>query len=79
MDGDDPICYYKTHVKHFLSNKKFKTEKDREKHKNGNIPMQWVQFVPDQCVNKVKEPHKAGIFSFRMELHDCSLDNTPEF
>ena len=24
------------------------------------------------CVKKVKDPHKAGIFSFRMELHDVS-------
>ena len=41
--------------------------------------MQWVEFIPDKCVNKVDDPHMAGIFSFRMELHDNKINDKPEW
>lgn len=66
MDGDDPICYYKAKVKDFMADK------------NKEDPhMKWVSFLPDQCVNKVKEPHVAGIFSFRFEIVDVTMN--PDF
>ena len=65
MDKDDPICFYKAPVHEFTS------EKEDESAKNGPH-MQWVSFLPDATVDKVKEAHNAGIFSFRMEFHDVS-------
>lgn len=70
MEDDDPVCFYIAEAKNFVTHRE-KTDFEKENEKNGPR-MQWVQFLPDMCVKKVKEPHKAGIFSFKMELHDVT-------
>lgn len=42
MDGDNPIMFYRDRID------KFK-EIDPER-------MEWYQFIPDKCVNKITEP-----------------------
>ena len=54
-----PICYYKNHVDNFL---------------DPAAPFQWVPFEVDLAIDKVKEHHKAGIFSFRLYFHDETND-----
>lgn len=39
---------------------------------------QWATFLPDKAVKKIKEPHKAGMFSFRGHIHGPVSDDNPE-
>ena len=55
MDGKNPVCYYKEHIKNFL---------------DPNPKMKWIQMQPDKSIGKVDEPHEAGIISFKMSIHD---------
>lgn len=77
MDKEDPICYYKAKVADFLTDRDLSDE-DREKFADGP-PLQWVEFRPDQCVDHVKDLHKAGIFSFRLEIHDVTKHGPWDF
>ena len=36
----------------------------------------WANFLPDNAVKKIKQPHKAGIFSFRMHI---TMDDDEKF
>jgi hypothetical protein len=38
-----------------------------------------MQFLPDLVVKQVTDPHIAGIFSFRMELHDVTKNGDIDF
>jgi len=58
MDGDDPICYYIDNVTNFMA---IETAK-----------YHWVSFLPDRCVNKVKDANEAGMFSFKLSIWDVS-------
>lgn len=70
----DPVCYYKAKMHNFLTDKK-KTPKEEKE----GPALQWVQFLPDPCVNKVKDGHLAGIFSFRLEMHDVTKNGPFDF
>jgi len=75
MDGDDPVCYHIEAIKNFVVDKK---KAGAEKGKDGPA-FKWVQFVPDLCVGKVTDAHAAGIFSFRMQIHDVTKDGPVDF
>ena len=59
MDGDYPICYYRTSMLEFT---------------DPNAKINWVEFDPDLAVGYVKEVHKAGLFSFRLFAHNLTDD-----
>ena len=46
---------------------------------NPNPDFKWVQFLPDQCVGKVRQSYKAGLFSFKFSIHDVSKNGPIEF
>mmetsp|Transcript_30293 Transcript_30293/g.46311 ORF Transcript_30293/g.46311 Transcript_30293/m.46311 type:complete len:158 (+) Transcript_30293:1372-1845(+) len=64
MDKSKPICYYTDSISNFL---------------DPNPQYKWVPFLPDQCVGSVKEAHKAGMFSFKLSLHDISRNGPITF
>jgi len=63
-EKDDPVCYFISDIDNFL-------DVDPE--------MKWYSFLPDKCVNKVKEPFQVGQFSFRMSLHDVTKNGPIDF
>ena len=52
------ICYYRAHISEFLDDNPTK--------------IRWVQLNIDKAINKVKEPHKAGLVGIRLYLHDVT-------
>jgi len=58
MDGDEPICFYRESILKYVSNK--------------DAPLEWQSFEPDTAVGKVFEPENAGLFSFRLYIHDIT-------
>lgn len=41
--------------------------------------MKWVPFIPDQSIGIVKAAHKAGMFSFKLSLHDVTRNGPIQF
>jgi len=39
----------------------------------------WVSFLPDQCVGKVRNSHKSGMFSFKFSIHDVEKNGPIDF
>ena len=70
------MCYYVDDVRNYCL--ETMSDEERKKHKDGP-PLKWVQFLPDACVGKVKEPYKAGLFSFRLQIHDTTVDPAFDF
>ena len=55
MSGSNPVCFYSANVEEFL---------------NPNPEMRWIQLNCDLAMGKVTEPHKAGLISFKMSIHN---------
>lgn len=55
MSGDKPVCYYKAEIEEFT---------------DPNPNFRWVEMVPDLAVGKCTLPHKAGLLSFKLSVHD---------
>ena len=64
MDGKSPICYYIEDVHNCL---------------DPNPQFKWVPFLPDKAVNKIKESYMAGHFSFKMSIHDETLNGPIDY
>lgn len=64
MDGDSPVCYYIDSIKNYT---------------NPNAEFKWVSFIPDRCVNKVREANDAGMISFKLSIHDVSRNGPINF
>ena len=52
------ICYYRGHVNEFFDLNPTK--------------IRWVQLNIDKCIDKVKEPHRAGLVGIRLSVHDVT-------
>ena len=64
MEGEKPIAYAKDEIKNWLDpNPKFK----------------WFELTPDLSIGKIKEPHKAGLISVKLSVHDKSLKGPIDF
>ena len=59
MDGDIPVCFFRDSPMNYT---------------DPNAPMKWVPFECDLAVGKVVHPHMAGLFSFRLYLHETWKD-----
>ena len=57
MSGSKPICYWKANIEEFM---------------DPNPQFKWIELLPDLSIGKVTEPHKAGIISFKLSIHDTS-------
>lgn len=64
MDGKNPVCYYKEHMKNFL---------------DPNPKTKWIQMQPDLAIGSVKEAHKAGVISLKLSVHDKTKDGPINF
>ena len=64
FDGSKPICYYMDHISNYL---------------NPDPQFKWVSFLPDQCVGKVRNSHKSGMFSFKFSIHDITKNGAIDF
>jgi hypothetical protein len=53
MDGSQPVCFYKMHIRNFR-------KKEAAWH--------WIEMKPDPTVARVDNPHKAGIISFKLSV-----------
>jgi hypothetical protein len=59
-----PICYYRGEIEDFME---------------PNATYKWVEMTPDLSMGKVSESHKAGILSFKLSIHDKTLNNAINF
>ena len=64
MDKGKPICYYTDHITNYF---------------DPNPQFKWVEFLPDQAVGKIRESHKAGMFSFKLSFHDVGRNGPINF
>lgn len=39
-----------------------------------NPQLKWVELTNDLAIGKVSEPHKAGLVSFKLSIHDKTID-----
>ena len=46
---------------------------------NPDPAFKWVSFLPDQCVGKVRNSYKSGMFSFKFSIHDVTRDGPIDF
>ena len=59
MHGDNPISFFKADIDDFM---------------NPNPKFQWVELVPDLSMGKITEPHKAGMISIKLSIHDTTAN-----
>lgn len=59
MSGDKPVCYFKADIEEFM---------------DPNPEWRWVELINDLSIGKVTHPHKAGIVSVRLAIHDKTKD-----
>jgi hypothetical protein len=64
MDGSKPICYWRGQAADFL---------------DPNPELKWVPLVNDEAIGKVDEPHRAGLVSIRLSIHDKTKDGPIDF
>jgi hypothetical protein len=64
MSGDKPICFWKADIEEFL---------------DPNPKWKWVELNCDLAIGKVTDPHKAGLISFRLSIHDKTKDGPINF
>lgn len=64
LSGDKPICYFKTDIEEFM---------------NPNPQWRWLEMFNDLSVGKVTEPHKAGLISIKLSIHDKTKDGPINF
>ena len=55
LQGGKPICYFMAEIEEFI---------------DPNPKFRWVELLPDLAVGKCKTPHKAGLVSFKLSVHD---------
>ena len=74
-ESDQPVAYYMHHIKNFTS----ETIEARDPENPMAGPTyEWATLLPDNAVKKIHEPHKAGMFSFRGQIHGPISDDNPE-
>jgi len=56
MDGEKPVCFYKTSIRDFIYDK------------DGEVKYHWISLNRDTCVNRVKNVNGAGMISFKLNL-----------
>lgn len=64
MDGNKAICYAYESIEEFL---------------DPNTQLRWIEMQPDLSVGKVKDPHKAGLISIKLSIHDKSKNGPIDF
>lgn len=64
MDGDTPISFTSLEISEFME---------------PNAQLKWLELQPDLAVGKVKEPHKAGIVSIKLAIHDKTKNGPIDF
>ena len=64
MDGDKPISFHKENIENFM---------------NPDPQIRWVELEPDLSIGKVKEHYQAGIISFKLSIHDKTVNGSLDF
>ncbi len=64
LSGDKPVCYYKADIEQF---------------KDPNPEWKWIELNNDPSIGKVKEAHKSGLISFKLSIHDKTIDGPISF
>ena len=64
MEDSYPVCYYKDSIFNFM---------------DPNAEYKWVSFKPDNCVKRVKDVNDAGMVSFKLSIHDASVNDSIDF
>jgi hypothetical protein len=64
LDGDTPISFTSLDIADFM---------------DPNAPLKWLELSPDLSIGKVKEPHKAGIVSIKLTIHDKTKNGPIDF
>lgn len=64
MSGDKPICYWADDIEKFME---------------PNPKWTWIEMINDLSVGKVTEPHKAGLLSIKLSIHDKTKDGPISF
>lgn len=64
MSGDKPVCYFKTDIEEFM---------------DPNPQWRWLEMFNDLSVGKVTDPHKAGLMSIKLSIHDKTKDGPINF
>lgn len=64
MEGEKAICYAKDEISKFM---------------DPDPKMRWYELTPDLAIGKVKEPQKAGLVSFKLSVHDKTLNGPLDF
>ena len=64
MDGDSPVCFASESIENF---------------KNPNPKMKWIELQPDLSIGKVTEPHKCGLISVKLAIHDKTQNGPLDF
>ena len=64
LQGDKPICYWNDDIEKFME---------------PNPKWRWIEMVNDPSVGKVTEPHKAGLLSIKLSIHDKTVDGPISF
>ena len=59
MDGERPVCFAKRNIHEFM---------------DPNPKLQWIELTPDLAIGRVTEAHKAGLISFKLTIHDKTLN-----
>ena len=62
--GDKPVCFYKAEIEEF---------------RDPNPEWKWIQLNNDMSIGKVTEPHKAGMVSIKLSIHDRTIDGPINF
>lgn len=68
LDSGKPICYWLDHMTNYIFNPN-----------SPETQFKWVSFLPDQCVGKVRQSFKSGMFSFKFCIHDVTKNGPIEF
>ena len=64
MSGDNPVSFFRADIDDFL---------------DPNPSFRWIELVPDLSVGKVTDPHKAGIVSIKLSIHDKTKNGPINF
>jgi hypothetical protein len=64
LDGDTPISFTSLDIAEFM---------------DPNPQLKWLELSPDLAIGKVKEPHKAGIVSIKLAIHDKTKNGPIDF
>ena len=64
MLGDKPICFYRADIKLLT---------------NPNPEFVWIELQPDKALGKITLPHKAGLISIKVSIHDKTANGPIKF